>query len=68
LSTSGTAARLAARRDANTPARTDARVWDEELRLARLAADLGFDCLWSAEQRDTGAFGSIRTVRLIANE
>lgn len=27
----------------------DARVWDEELRLARLAADLGFDCLWSAE-------------------
>ena len=28
---------------------SDARVWDEELRLARLAADLGFDCLWSAE-------------------
>ena len=28
---------------------TDARVWDEEIRLARLAADLGFDCLWSAE-------------------
>jgi Luciferase-like monooxygenase len=27
----------------------DARVWDEEIRLARLAADLGFDCLWSAE-------------------
>src|SRR5437879_5853448 len=28
---------------------TDARVWDEEIRLARTAADLGFDCLWSAE-------------------
>jgi alkanesulfonate monooxygenase SsuD/methylene tetrahydromethanopterin reductase-like flavin-dependent oxidoreductase (luciferase family) len=28
---------------------TDARVWDEEIRLARLAADSGFDCLWSAE-------------------
>jgi len=28
---------------------SDARVWDEEIRLARLAADLGFDCLWSAE-------------------
>jgi len=27
----------------------DATVWDEELRLARLAADLGFDALWSAE-------------------
>ena len=27
----------------------DAQVWDEEIRLARLAADLGFDCLWSAE-------------------
>src|SRR5712691_1553297 len=27
----------------------DARVWDEEIRLARLAADLGFDCLWSAK-------------------
>ena len=27
----------------------DKRVWDEEIRLARLAADLGFDCLWSAE-------------------
>ena len=27
----------------------DGRVWDEEFRLARLAADLGFDCLWSAE-------------------
>ena len=28
---------------------SDARVWDEEIRLARLAADLGFGCLWSAE-------------------
>ena len=28
---------------------SDRRVWDEEIRLARLAADLGFDCLWSAE-------------------
>ncbi|MBL6951437.1 MAG: LLM class flavin-dependent oxidoreductase [Alphaproteobacteria bacterium] len=27
----------------------DDRVWDEEIRLARLAADSGFDCLWSAE-------------------
>lgn len=27
----------------------DDRVWREELRLAALAADLGFDCLWSAE-------------------
>ena len=27
----------------------DDRVWDEEIRLARLAADFGFDCLWSAE-------------------
>jgi alkanesulfonate monooxygenase SsuD/methylene tetrahydromethanopterin reductase-like flavin-dependent oxidoreductase (luciferase family) len=28
---------------------SDAEVWDEELRLARLAADLGFDVLWSVE-------------------
>src|SRR3981189_3922756 len=28
---------------------SDARVGDEEIRLARTAADLGFDCLWSAE-------------------
>jgi alkanesulfonate monooxygenase SsuD/methylene tetrahydromethanopterin reductase-like flavin-dependent oxidoreductase (luciferase family) len=28
---------------------SDQRVWDEEIRLARLAADLGFDCLWAAE-------------------
>jgi alkanesulfonate monooxygenase SsuD/methylene tetrahydromethanopterin reductase-like flavin-dependent oxidoreductase (luciferase family) len=28
---------------------SDRRVWDEEIRLGRLAADLGFDCLWSAE-------------------
>jgi alkanesulfonate monooxygenase SsuD/methylene tetrahydromethanopterin reductase-like flavin-dependent oxidoreductase (luciferase family) len=28
---------------------SDDQVWDEELRLARQAADLGFDVLWSAE-------------------
>jgi alkanesulfonate monooxygenase SsuD/methylene tetrahydromethanopterin reductase-like flavin-dependent oxidoreductase (luciferase family) len=28
---------------------SDGQVWDEELRLARIAADSGFDCLWSAE-------------------
>jgi alkanesulfonate monooxygenase SsuD/methylene tetrahydromethanopterin reductase-like flavin-dependent oxidoreductase (luciferase family) len=28
---------------------SDTRVWEEEIRLAQLAADLGFDCLWSAE-------------------
>ncbi len=28
---------------------SDDQVWDEELRLARLAAGLGFDALWSAE-------------------
>jgi alkanesulfonate monooxygenase SsuD/methylene tetrahydromethanopterin reductase-like flavin-dependent oxidoreductase (luciferase family) len=28
---------------------SDGQVWDEELRLARLAADLGFDVLWSVE-------------------
>ena len=28
---------------------TDGQMWDEELRLADLAVDLGFDCLWSAE-------------------
>jgi alkanesulfonate monooxygenase SsuD/methylene tetrahydromethanopterin reductase-like flavin-dependent oxidoreductase (luciferase family) len=27
----------------------DNRVWEEEIRLARLAADSDFDCLWSAE-------------------
>ena len=27
----------------------DDRVWDEEIRLARIAADSGFDVLWSAE-------------------
>ena len=27
----------------------DDQVWDEEIRLARLAADSGFDTLWSAE-------------------
>jgi alkanesulfonate monooxygenase SsuD/methylene tetrahydromethanopterin reductase-like flavin-dependent oxidoreductase (luciferase family) len=28
---------------------SDSEVWDEEIRLARLAADLGFDVLWSVE-------------------
>lgn len=27
----------------------DHQVWEEDIRLARLAADSGFDCLWSAE-------------------
>ncbi|MBT5494570.1 MAG: LLM class flavin-dependent oxidoreductase [Alphaproteobacteria bacterium] len=27
----------------------DNQVWEEELRLAEVAAELGFDCLWSAE-------------------
>jgi alkanesulfonate monooxygenase SsuD/methylene tetrahydromethanopterin reductase-like flavin-dependent oxidoreductase (luciferase family) len=27
----------------------DGQVWEEELRLAAIAADSGFDCLWSAE-------------------
>ena len=27
----------------------DGQVWEEELRLAALAANSGFDCLWSAE-------------------
>src|SRR5262249_42698669 len=29
---------------------SDQQVGDEDIRLAQLAADLGFDCLWSAEQ------------------
>ena len=28
---------------------SDSQVWDEELALARLADDLGFDCLWAVE-------------------
>ena len=28
---------------------SDQQVWDEEIRLARLAADSGFDVLWSVE-------------------
>jgi alkanesulfonate monooxygenase SsuD/methylene tetrahydromethanopterin reductase-like flavin-dependent oxidoreductase (luciferase family) len=28
---------------------SDAEVWDEDMHLARLAADLGFDVLWSVE-------------------
>ena len=29
--------------------RSDGQMWEEELRLAEIAADSGFDCLWSAE-------------------
>ena len=28
---------------------SDGQMWEEELRLGEIAADLGFDCLWSAE-------------------
>ena len=28
---------------------SDSQMWEEELRLAEIAADAGFDCLWSAE-------------------
>jgi len=28
---------------------SDGEMWEEELRLGEVAADLGFDCLWSAE-------------------
>ena len=28
---------------------SDRQMWEEELRLAEIAADSGFDCLWSAE-------------------
>ena len=28
---------------------SDNQMWEEELRLAEIAADAGFDCLWSAE-------------------
>ena len=28
---------------------SDEQVWDEEIRLARMAADSGFDALWSVE-------------------
>ena len=28
---------------------SDQQVWDEEIRLARLADELGFDVLWSVE-------------------
>ena len=27
---------------------SDGQMWEEELRLGEIAADLGFDCLWSA--------------------
>ncbi len=29
---------------------SDGQMWKEELRLAEIAADAGFDCLWSAER------------------
>ncbi len=28
---------------------SDGQMWQEELRLAEIAADSGFNCLWSAE-------------------
>ena len=28
---------------------SDSQIWQEEFRLAEIAADVGFDCLWSAE-------------------
>ena len=28
---------------------SDAKMWEEDLRLAEIAADLGFDCVWSTE-------------------
>ena len=28
---------------------SDAQVWDEELRLARLVDEIGYDVLWSVE-------------------
>ena len=28
---------------------SDGQMWEEELRLGEIAADAGFDCLWSAE-------------------
>ena len=28
---------------------SDARMWEEDPRLAEIAADLGFDCVWSTE-------------------
>ena len=28
---------------------SDGQMWEEELLLGEIAADLGFDCLWSAE-------------------
>src|SRR4029077_8541704 len=33
----------------------DDRVWDEEIRLAALAADSGFDCLWSSVHHSTAS-------------
>jgi hypothetical protein len=34
---------------------SDEQVWDEELRLARLAADLGFDVLWRTRRGRPGS-------------
>ena len=28
---------------------SDQQVWDEELKIAEIAADSGFDCLWAVE-------------------
>jgi alkanesulfonate monooxygenase SsuD/methylene tetrahydromethanopterin reductase-like flavin-dependent oxidoreductase (luciferase family) len=42
---------------------SDEHVWDEELRLARLAADLGFDVLWSVEHHFNACVGLSRSLR-----
>ena len=31
---------------------TDQQCWDEELKIAAIAADGGFDCLWAVEHHD----------------
>ena len=35
---------------------TDAQMWDEELRLVEIAADYGFDSVWSAEHHFNDLF------------
>ena len=35
-----------------SPDVTDQQCWDEELRIAAIAADGGFDCLWAVEHHD----------------
>jgi alkanesulfonate monooxygenase SsuD/methylene tetrahydromethanopterin reductase-like flavin-dependent oxidoreductase (luciferase family) len=35
------------------PGMSDAEAWAEEIRLARIADDLGFDVLWSVEHHFT---------------